>query len=271
MNYIVLDLEWNSVSGMKDTPINDTCPNEIIQIGAVKVDAKNKTIIDEFNRFIKPTIYNNINPRIEKLTNISYDDLKEESGFLDVIKEFKDWTKNGFILISWGRDDIRELKRNIKYHDDTLLDNWLSDFLNLQNVYTKYVLKNCSRQSSLIKAIKKLKIDLNDTLHNALVDAKYTSKILLYMIDKKLITREDFEYIGDIGVFNEDIIEIEFNEELIIFQCPSCGRFIKKNGEGVIYQGIYICEGYCKQCNENFTHKISLCTKNEEIIENSKK
>ena len=69
MEYIVFDLEFNQGFDRKlnKTVSDETCPFEIIQIGAVKLDS-NLDMIDTFNTFVKPNIYKVIHPFIKKMS-----------------------------------------------------------------------------------------------------------------------------------------------------------------------------------------------------------
>ena len=78
MHYIVLDLEFNqdpeSIIDLSLIPGNlikkNKYPQEIIQIGAVKLD-ENLNIIEPFNRLVKPSIYGHISPFITELTGLT--------------------------------------------------------------------------------------------------------------------------------------------------------------------------------------------------------
>lgn len=69
--FTILDFEFNQAFSMNNGKdmVNPKCRFEIIQIGAVKVD-DNYDIVDEFNILIKPNIYPNIHPFVEKITDL---------------------------------------------------------------------------------------------------------------------------------------------------------------------------------------------------------
>jgi hypothetical protein len=63
MNYIILDLEWDSTYFKAQKKFI----NQILQIGAVKLD-QNFDIVDTFEATIKSAISNRVTGRFAKLT-----------------------------------------------------------------------------------------------------------------------------------------------------------------------------------------------------------
>lgn len=59
MNYIIYDLELNS------KPFKSKLPNEIIEIGAIKLDSDLKEI-DTFQAFIKPHYFKKLFPVVKR-------------------------------------------------------------------------------------------------------------------------------------------------------------------------------------------------------------
>ena len=71
--YIVMDLEFNCSNNSYVSEKNGVrLPNEIIEIGAVKLD-DDLNELDRFCSFIKPAVYTKINTEVKKLTDITND------------------------------------------------------------------------------------------------------------------------------------------------------------------------------------------------------
>ena len=109
---IVIDLEWNQ-------PIKGALPKEglngeIIQIGAAKIDM-DCNVLDTFDVTIKPTFYRWMNKDIEKLTEITNEDLAKGVSFEEAIKDFKKWCGDDYVFISWGPEDYYMLDNNLSY------------------------------------------------------------------------------------------------------------------------------------------------------------
>ena len=87
MEYIIFDLEFNQGFDKKlnKTVSNEKCPFEIIQIGAIKLDS-NLNMIDTFNEYVKPQIYKDIHPFIQKMTSITKNDVEYAKSFPQVFK-----------------------------------------------------------------------------------------------------------------------------------------------------------------------------------------
>ena len=73
MEYITFDLEWNQP--YPGQPLHRDLTAEIIQIGAVKMDA-DFHIIDQFKADVKPTFYTHIKREVQQLTGISAEALR---------------------------------------------------------------------------------------------------------------------------------------------------------------------------------------------------
>ena len=65
MNYIIFDLEWNRYA----RAVKGKCPDEVIQIGAVKYDDALE-YAGSFNCLIKPGLYRKMEPTVEKMTDV---------------------------------------------------------------------------------------------------------------------------------------------------------------------------------------------------------
>ena len=124
MNYIIVDLEWNT-NYLESAKMY---VNEIIEVGAVKLNENIETI-DSFNSFIKPVASKKLKKRIMELTQISMNDLSNAKKFKEVMKDFKQWAGNDFVLLSWGDTDIRTLVSNFKYFDKTKNINFIKKYI----------------------------------------------------------------------------------------------------------------------------------------------
>ena len=89
MHYIVLDLEWNQNPNERQRP-NTLLPFEIIEIGAVKLDAGRRKI-STFHRLIKPSVYHWIQDSVRQIIHLDYKDLKKGVPFPDAAQDFIDW------------------------------------------------------------------------------------------------------------------------------------------------------------------------------------
>ncbi len=179
MNYIVFDLELNQDYTTLDRKLvqKRQPPFEIIQLGAVKLDSEFNTV-DNFNKYVKPIIYERLNPFVEELTGITQETLSNAEMFPEVYKQFIDFIGDkDSVFCVWGTSDISELYRNADIHSltKTALPR---KYINIQpyvSLHFHFPVKNLLR---LEHAVQALNIPVKNTFHDAYNDAFYTAEIL---------------------------------------------------------------------------------------------
>ena len=191
MEYIVFDLEFNQGFDKKlnKTVSDEKCPFEILQIGAVQLDA-DLNIIDTFNTFVKPNIYKEIHPFIKKMTNIIHEDVKDAPNFPQAFNNFKEFMNNDKnILCVWGNGDLKELYRNIKYYNLST-ENLSNTYINVQHHASIYFNNPTGKSIGLQNAITLLQLNQDKSYHNALNDAYYTSLVFKNIFNDKIETKK---------------------------------------------------------------------------------
>jgi Inhibitor of the KinA pathway to sporulation, predicted exonuclease len=261
MNYIVFDLEFNMFFKFKEgDKANPDLKNEIIQIGAVKLNEKLERV-DEFNFLIKPKIYKRINPFVKKKINIDTSQIVRRRSFIEVIESFNSWLGNESVLCSWGQDDILGMRDNCLFfnYKDLSFDR----FINIQQVYMNY--QGLTKQPSLESAVEDLEIEKDSPFHDALSDASYTSDVFrkIYNFSEDVIINWEEKQRENEELIRE--LKTRLNDEKI--QCPKCGEFLPKTRE-VIKTKKYFAFGYCTECKIQVRHvsRITLRDSKYEII-----
>ena len=187
MHYIIFDLEFNQGYNFRKEPqnvINPKCPFEIIQIGALKLD-ENFNTVSTLDLLVKPEVYPVLNPYVKELTGITMEELDSGKSFKEMYKEFIEFIKaDRSVLCVWGVADIKELFRNMEYHE---LNTSLvpTEYINIQACASKVF--DCQRgiNIGLGPAAKLLNIPIKSEFHNAFNDAYYTTEVF-----KKIYTKE---------------------------------------------------------------------------------
>jgi len=152
MNYIIFDLEFNqSQYKLKHNNINKPPSpylplhlSQIISIGAVKYTnhhfTNNLISVSTYHSFIKPNLIPKLTNNISSLTNIKQSQINNAESFTQVISKFKNWIKfstsknnNSFYLISWGINDIINLRNDCILNN--VSTNWLNRYIDLQLFY----------------------------------------------------------------------------------------------------------------------------------------
>lgn len=91
---------------------------EIVQIGAVKLDANSFAQVDEFSLLVRPRINHQLSPYFQKLTGISQESVTRQGvDFADAYRLFVAFADDGPIA-AFGRDD-RVLMENIRLYGIT--------------------------------------------------------------------------------------------------------------------------------------------------------
>lgn len=104
---IVFDLEWTR-------PFEQESMEEIIQIGAVKIDKLGGPITDSFTVYIRPSVYQELSPIAKRLPDVTLS-TGSEIVFPDAYQAFVDWCADDTVFASWGGQDIGVLAKNAKH------------------------------------------------------------------------------------------------------------------------------------------------------------
>ncbi|TDF99744.1 3'-5' exonuclease [Paenibacillus piri] len=124
MNYIVIDLEFN---GRKHY---DIYPMEIIEIGAVKLDADFNQI-DTFQSYVNPNF--ELNRFALKFCGIEKETLYKSPSFNEVIRRFIAFCGNDYKLFAWGGSDFFNLFVDCRVNR---IDNsWLGRLIDLTQYF----------------------------------------------------------------------------------------------------------------------------------------
>lgn len=160
MDVIVIDLEWNS--GLYTKLRLD----EILQIGAVKVDLDRRRIVDSFNAYIRPAIHKRYSPAVDQLPDLALSE-NAQLDFPTAFARFVDWCGGDTLFASWGNSDLNVLIQNRDYH--TLDAPLPTTFLDLQMAFDHYI--GCGNNLALERAAEYCLVPDSFDPHNALYDA----------------------------------------------------------------------------------------------------
>lgn len=233
MGYIIVDLEFNNLKNitkyyekffddnkeLKDIELE----NEIIEIGAIKVDQYMKPIF-EMREYIKPTIFPVINPKVTEITKIDSNILNENGiSFEEAINKLKGMFEKGDVLCSWAKDDVAEIIINANYHEYKDL-NWLDRYLDIQE-YASRILAH-KKALGLKTALDELKIRVDETkLHDALNDAFYTLEVFKRIYNSRIIKNHIVYDIYNMPAINvSDLEGIDIDNDKLEMKCPKCGK-----------------------------------------------
>ena len=247
MDYIVFDLEFNMFFKFNEgDSANSDLKNEIIQIGAVKLNEKLETI-GKFDLLIRPVIYRRINPYVKRKTNINTKRVVQGTPFVKAIESFLSWIGNEYILCSWGHDDILALRENCLFFGSNFLS--FNRFINIQQLYMN--LRSLSQQPKLESVVEDLEIAVSSPFHDAFSDAYYTAEIFKKVYDFSDVVIMDWEKVQTENALKIEELKTQIDQANIC--CPECGELVPKNAE-ITKRKKYFAFGHCAKCNIHVKH-----------------
>lgn len=191
MNYIVLDLEWNQCPTGKNEEIPNF-PFEIIEIGAVRLDASHN-IIDRFQEVVKPSVYTSLHFKTKEIVALRAIDFETARSFSQVITDFFQWCGDEPKFCTWGPADLTELQRNLAYHKIPSPFPFPFLYYDIQKIFS-IVYEDRKTRRSLESAVDFLHIEKTIPFHSALSDAYYTSLIMQKLTDPSIQANSSVDY-----------------------------------------------------------------------------
>lgn len=172
-NKIVLDLEFTPI---QDADLQLVAGSEVLEIGAVKLDADNKKL-DEFQTYVKPQ-YSTISAYVTRITGIDAVTVANAPEYAVAMKRFTKWIdpQKPCRFYTWSSADRHVLLREADLKEYPLHDLFYSYWMDLQRIHQR--LYGFSRPMNLTSALGSMQIDFKGTEHGALADARNTAKLL---------------------------------------------------------------------------------------------
>ncbi len=273
MEYIVLDLEWNS-SYYKP---QGRFINEIIQIGAVKLDDK-FNIIDSFQVYIKSQIVKKLSNRTINLTGISNDKMNSGTSFRKAVEMYNEWAGNSAITMTWSNSDLYAIVENSRIFLDNSLKFYLSKYVDLQS-YIQGELRllghSMTNQISLANAATLLNINtVGFELHNAKDDSYLCGLMLKATYNKdrfeKMVKdtsdQSFYERLFFRPYYISNINDKRINKLYLKFSCPQCKNNVKRQNRWKFKNNWLRAEFYCGNCNIKYKCMVSFKQTFDKIV-----
>ena len=272
MNYIIFDLEWNRFT----KAVKFRCPDEIIQIGAVKYN-ENMEFIESYKSYVSPVLYKKMEPTVHKLTGLSISMLKKEGRpFVQVVNEFIDFIGRDAVIMSWGAQDADILRKNCAYFCKGMPITFLKKFADVQRYVTNLLSESGNNQVGVKTAADKLFIPYEEEeLHDALVDAEISGKVFARIFDREKFSK----YIVDASTKSnsfKDIPITDLNSKLIdksVFKirCSECGRTIRKYNAWSLNGSKFVSYQTCRRCKKRYFCSVEILKSYGNVIKYKKK
>jgi inhibitor of KinA sporulation pathway (predicted exonuclease) len=180
-HYVVIDLEATCCD-------DHTIPreeSEIIEIGAVLVDAATLTPQAEFQSFVKPVRHRILTPFCTELTTIKQADVDRAPRFPQAIFALGSFLRGKDALFcSWGGYDRNQFRRDAQFHRVKLP---LGDrHLNLKEAFSQRLGE--ARQYGTGQALRRVGLSFSGTHHRAIDDARNIARLLPFVLGVSTLT-----------------------------------------------------------------------------------
>lgn len=261
MQYVILDLEWNTAYSNSLGHF----VNEIIEFGAVKLNEELE-ITEDFSSFVKPQIEKKLRSRVKNLTNITNEDVADAETFDVVVEDFKNFVGDldNTILMSWGDMDIRVLMDNCKYFFDDPHIPFVKRYIDLQAYFMQRKELPKGQQISLSNAAELVELNIEDfSLHRALDDSELSAMCFLKVFDKKSLLASEVICDDDYytRVLFKPYVVSDINDKLIdktqfCCKCLECGEMADQVSDWRFSNSSFHAMFKCRDCNIKYRVNI---------------
>ena len=170
--YLIVDLEATCSDDRSIRRRN----TEIIEIGAVMLNAKTLEIESEYQTFIKPVLHPQLTDFCISLTSISQTDVDNAPLFPEALQDFQQWFYpfGSYLFCSWGDYDKNQFQQDCKLYN--LGYPFPSGHLNIKKAFSEAI--GSSKKFGMKQALAKLNLPLKGTHHRGIDDAKNIASIV---------------------------------------------------------------------------------------------
>jgi len=156
---------------------------EIIEIGAVMVESKTLTIVDEFQTFVKPIRNPMLTEFCTSLTSIAQTQVEIAPTYPEASVLLKNWLSsysNG-VFGSWGDFDRQQFKKDSNFHQ--LPFPIAYPHVNLKKIFTKT--QGLRKRYGMAQALELVNLPLEGTHYRGIDDARNIAKLWPYILGEK--------------------------------------------------------------------------------------
>ncbi len=271
MNYVILDMEWDSVYSVKKRGFI----NQIIQIGAVKCNESFK-ITGTFERTVKSSISKKVTSRFTELTGITTKDMLSGISPETAVREYNDWVGTDFITLTWSNSDLFSIAENEKYILNGLKFK-IEKYLDLQKYIQNEMIQmgfECKSQISLESAADILNVNHKGLeLHTAKDDSmlcvgllkKYYCKERFEPFIKNTANPDFYKRLYFKATYLDDINSSDINKDTLAFKCDKCGEKAEKISKWRFKNRWFSAKFRCSSCKRKFIGRISFKKNFEDV------
>jgi len=148
---------------------------EIIEIGAVAVDAATGDVASEFGTFIRPVRHPALTGFCKSLTTITQDEVDAAPAFPEALIAFAAWLSpfDRPVFCSWGDYDRKQLEKDCDFHSQPF--PFANGHRNLKAEFSAAI--GSTKRFGLGQALDRLKLTFAGTPHRGIDDAKNIARV----------------------------------------------------------------------------------------------
>ena len=273
MNYIILDLEWDSAYSVKFKRFI----NQILQIGAVKLDG-NFNITGTFEQTVRSSVSKKVTGRFAALTGITTEKMRDGIPFDEAVDRYNEWAGKDTVTMTWSDSDLYSIKEN----EECLLSGGrrfaVEKYLDLQK-FVQGELKKAGyedkNQISLAAAAELLGVNTQGLeLHTAKDDS-----LLCVALLKKCYNKESFEPLirdtGDPEFYRRlrfkpyaisNINDERIDKSQLVFYCDKCGARANRTSAWSYRNRWFAAKFTCPKCARRFSGRLTFKKTYDDVL-----
>lgn len=263
MEYIIFDLEWDSVFYKQEKRFI----NQILQIGAVKLD-EGFNIIDSFLATIHSDISKKVSTRFAELTGITTEKMRLGISYTEAVNGFNKFSENADVAMTWSDSDLYTIVDNERLLPQGTQSFKLKQYLDLQKLVQQKMYKlgyESKNQVSLENAAAFFGENIeNFAMHNALDDSKVCailfqkcydgeifSSLLRDTADPRFYARLRFKPKAITDASDSRLDKSQFD-----FACPVCGRKLMRLSKWKYHNRWFSSPCKCPDCADKYIARV---------------
>mgnify|MGYP004518365135 CR=1 FL=1 len=273
MNYIILDLEWDSAY----SAAHKCFVNQILQIGAVKLN-ESFDVTDTFEQTVRSKISKKVTGRFAKLTGITTEKMLGGVNFDAAVDGYNAWAGTDTVTMTWSDSDLYSIKDN----EEMLLSDGrkfaIEKYLDLQKFVqgelrlAGYEDKN---QISLSAAAELLGVTTEGLcMHTAKTDSLVCAALLKKCYNEKRFSAlirntadpDFYKRLRFKPYCISDINDERIDKSKLNFRCDECGGKAKRLG-GWKYRNRWFCAKFeCCECHRRFSGRVTFKKTYDDLV-----
>lgn len=263
MDYVILDLEWDSVY----FPPKKRFINQILQIGAVRLDDA-FNVKETFCATICSAVSKRVTGRFAALTGITSEEMRAGIPFEEAVNSYNSFAEGASVTMTWSNSDLYTILEN----QDFLLGEGVSfkfdKYLDLQKLVQGELLQRgyeSKNQISLETATELLNVNTDDiSFHSAKDDCLACARLLklcrernrLEKLASDTLNSDFYERLRFKPYAISDINDRAIDKNQLHFDCPECGGSVKKLGAWKFVNRWFCANFRCRNCGFKFSGRV---------------